>query len=114
MSSTRRFLLCCRSWAPLSLVALCFFQKHGKKLLQSTVSVLQLNSNPPIFQHCPALTVLGIACDGKIVPSNHGFALSERHMTRTLSVSCSDHLRILVNGKLGALFLDTVPWLAGD
>ncbi|KAJ6460439.1 hypothetical protein DFH09DRAFT_592432 [Mycena vulgaris] len=55
-----------------------FFRKHGKKLLQLTVSVLQLDSDTPIFQHCPSLYLLGITCDGRSLPRR--FELSEKHV----------------------------------
>lgn len=40
-----------------------FFQKHGGKLEELTVSVPQLDSNLNIFGNCPSIKVLGISCD---------------------------------------------------
>ncbi|KAJ7465279.1 hypothetical protein FB451DRAFT_1263166 [Mycena latifolia] len=43
-----------------------FFQKHGSKLKELTVSVEQIaNLDLAIFRNCPSLTVLGISCDEK-------------------------------------------------
>ncbi|KAJ7681522.1 hypothetical protein B0H17DRAFT_1076266, partial [Mycena rosella] len=57
-----------------------FLKKHGKKLVQLTVSVLQImDSGTPIFRHCPSLASLGISCDAKNIPSADTLKLSESH-----------------------------------
>ncbi|KAJ7465133.1 hypothetical protein FB451DRAFT_1262722, partial [Mycena latifolia] len=42
-----------------------FFEKHGKKLLELTVSVPQIDSHTPILRHCPSLTSVPRKLTGK-------------------------------------------------
>ncbi|KAJ7938342.1 hypothetical protein B0H13DRAFT_2301914 [Mycena leptocephala] len=43
-----------------------FFQRHGAKLRELTLSVLQItDAKLAIWHNCPSLTVLGVACDYK-------------------------------------------------
>jgi hypothetical protein len=44
-----------------------FFQTHGAKLRELTLSESQIvHSELAIWRNCPALTVLGVACDEKV------------------------------------------------
>ncbi|KAJ6490197.1 hypothetical protein DFH09DRAFT_1003634 [Mycena vulgaris] len=57
-----------------------FFRKHGRKLQELTVSILQIaNSDLGIFHNCPSVTVLRISCDEKTLLNLSSFKPSDKH-----------------------------------
>ncbi|KAJ7938340.1 hypothetical protein B0H13DRAFT_1851782 [Mycena leptocephala] len=57
-----------------------FFQRHGAKLRELTLSVLQItDAKLAIWPNCPSLTVLGVACDDKHPASSSCLETSETH-----------------------------------
>ncbi|KAJ7695754.1 hypothetical protein B0H17DRAFT_426482 [Mycena rosella] len=57
-----------------------FFQKHGYKLQELTVSISQIGSaDVAIFNNCPSLTFLGISCDDKTFLNLSGLKASDTH-----------------------------------
>ncbi|KAJ7301164.1 hypothetical protein DFH08DRAFT_907367 [Mycena albidolilacea] len=58
-----------------------FFQTHGAKLRELTLSESQIvHSELAIWRNCPALTVLGVACDEKHPVSSSCFTTSDVHV----------------------------------
>ncbi|KAF8218321.1 hypothetical protein K438DRAFT_1796665 [Mycena galopus ATCC 62051] len=57
-----------------------FFQKHGAKLQEVTLSDTQIqDSEIVIWRNCPSLTVLGVSCDNKHPVSATCLTTSETH-----------------------------------
>ncbi|KAJ7505791.1 hypothetical protein B0H11DRAFT_2272570 [Mycena galericulata] len=57
-----------------------FFEKHGKKLQELTVSIAQLDLGLDVFGICPSMQVLGICSDVKTGPTQRtSFALRDPH-----------------------------------
>ncbi|KAJ7043862.1 hypothetical protein C8F04DRAFT_1389306 [Mycena alexandri] len=94
-----------------------FFQRHGKKLEQLTVSVLQLKDPElVIFATCPLITVLRISCSPKTVIDASSFTAPDKHasLERIVFRVAPYGMKPALRTSLGRFFtsLDITPFPA--
>ncbi|KAJ7043880.1 hypothetical protein C8F04DRAFT_681499 [Mycena alexandri] len=94
-----------------------FFQRHGKKLEQLTVSVLQLKDPElVIFATCPSITVLRISCSPKTVIDASSLTPPDKHVSleRIIFSVAPYGMKRALRTSLGPFFtsLDITPFPA--
>ncbi|KAJ6584653.1 hypothetical protein B0H19DRAFT_1105878 [Mycena capillaripes] len=97
-----------------------FFQKHGRKLKELAVSVLQIaDPDLAIFHNCPSVTNLSISCDETTILSTDGFSPTDPHthlerILFKLPAACPFNMRQNQRNALGRFLssLDVTPFPA--